>query len=421
MIGGLVRGPVNAISGALGYGDVIPELQLARRLNTAPPETQPGRVMQAIGEVVGSSALPAGGMAVASRAMGTAAPGILSSYAAAPARAVGIDAASSVGGGLGVAAARENDLGSVGEIGLGLAGGFLAPNAVNMAARTYGAADSAVRYGNRAIQNARNPEQAAVDAIADRMVQSGVDPVAVRNQVAPQPSNALLRRGVTPENMADMIARSDAGEAAATIGADYGVSAQTVNRYVAGYRNDNPTPMNLMDIATEQSNAGGAGPILRLGRAAHSLAGDENGVAAQRLVGRQENQGGRVGNIFNQAVANGDFEATRTAGLRNLRDEADTAYGQFNAEPDLATKQLEDLMQDPTFRQAVDHAQEQSRIAAIRRNEDGARAGTTGWQPEPIPFSGKNDPHRQVLRVELEDALKRWGRRPTAVAAAGPV
>ena len=164
MIGGLVRGPVNAISGALGYGDVIPELQLARRLNKAPPETQPGRVMQAIGEVVGSSVLPAGGMAVAGRAMGAAAPGILSSYAAAPARAVGIDAASSVGGGLGVAAARENDLGSVGEIGLGLAGGFLAPNAVNMAARTYGAADSALRYGNRAIQNARNPEQAAVDA-----------------------------------------------------------------------------------------------------------------------------------------------------------------------------------------------------------------------------------------------------------------
>src|SRR5262245_27864538 len=63
MIGAPVRAPVNFVTRQLGYGDVIPELELARRANVAgPAETTTGRVAQAVGEVAGASAIPSGGM-----------------------------------------------------------------------------------------------------------------------------------------------------------------------------------------------------------------------------------------------------------------------------------------------------------------------------------------------------------------------
>jgi len=284
--------------------------------------------------------------------------------------------------------------------------------------RTVRGLRDAARYAGREIAGARDPEAAAIRNVADRMVAAGIDPAAMRARVSPPPSSQLAGR-VNPktgqnfnaEDMADIISRRAQGETDAAIGADYGIHPTTVANYVKTFGANNPTQMNPIDLSKEMAGQGGAGPVTRLGRAAYSLAGDESGAAAQRLTGRQETQGGRVQNIIQRSVADGDFEATRTAGLKSLKDEAGAAYKEFHAEPDLATTELDDLMADPLFKQATQQAQQQARVAAIKRNQELARTNAqarANGQPEqplePVPYSPKNDPQHQALRMEREEA-----------------
>lgn len=304
----------------------------------------------------------------------------------------------------------------------GITGGILAPAignvAIPAAARLYGAGRNAVRYANQAVRSARNPEQAAIENVADRMVATGLDPAAVRAAVSPGASANLQARGFTDDQIAEIISRSARGETNAAIGRDYGLHPDTVGNYVRIYRENNPTPLNIIDIAKETAGEGGAAPLTRLGRAAYSLSGDESGGAAQRLMGRQDTQAGRVSNIVQRSVAGGDFEATRAAGLETLRREADQAYRQFYAEPELAINQLDDLMEDTVFRQAVGQAEQQARVEAIRRNQ---QAAASGAPQEAVPFSNKNDPQIARLKQELEGAKDnlRDARRRRQDAASG--
>jgi len=71
-----VRVPINMASSALGYGDVIPELEAARKFNTVEPKTELGRVSQAVGEVAGGSVVPYGVAVKTGQVMGKAAPKI---------------------------------------------------------------------------------------------------------------------------------------------------------------------------------------------------------------------------------------------------------------------------------------------------------------------------------------------------------
>src|SRR4030067_148902 len=259
----------------------------------------------------------------------------------------------------------------------------------------------AIRYGNRALRNAMNPERAAIESLADRMVAAGVDPAAARAVVSPSTSANLTRRGFSEDDIATIVSRGLRNEPVAQIAADFNISPGTVTRYVNVYREANPTPLNPLDIAKEMVGEGGAAPLTRLGRATYSLAGDESGEAAQRLIGRQETQPGRVANIIQRSVAGGDFEATRAAGLQRLRTEADTAYRQFYQEPHLAIDNLADLMEDPLFRRANILAQRQARVDTIRRNQDALRAG----QPvEPVPVV---DPDTQVFSPQHLDLIQR--------------
>lgn len=306
----------------------------------------------------------------------------------------------------------------------GLAGAVIGPLAsevaVPAAIRTGVGIRNAVRYGNQAVRNARNPEQAAIDLAADRMVGAGIDPNQMRARVLaddrgrPLLSANLQARGITEEGLADMVSRSMRGEAADQIGQDYGITGPTVRAYVQRYHDANPTPMNPMDLAKEMAGEGGSAPVTRLGRAAYSLAGDESGEAAQRLMGRQDTQAGRVSNIVQRSVAGGDFEATRAAGLQNLRDEADVAYRQFYAEPDLGIDQLDDLMADPLFRRANVQAQRQARVEAIRRNQEARRSGQP---PEPVP---EVDPNNQVFSPEMLDLIQRQLRIASEGAVSNP-
>lgn len=295
-------------------------------------------------------------------------------------------------------------------------------------ARTASGVAAAVRYGNKAVRGARDPEGHAIQNFADRLVAAGVDPAAMRARALadangkPLLSKALGKKGITEEQLADIVGRARNGEAHATIAADYGIGEKTVGKYAKRYMEANPTPMNPIDLASEMVGDGRAMPLKRFGRAALSLADDESAsIASSRLLDRQANQPGRTGSIIQESVGKGDFEATRTAGIKALGEEADTAYRGFYKEPDLATNALDDLMADPIFAAASRQAQQQARVAAIKRNQATSRRNeelrAQGKQEEPleaVPFESRNDPEIVMLKSqvqETQDALRTARRR----------
>ena len=229
-----------------------------------------------------------------------------------------------------------------------------------------------LRYAGRAVYNARNPEQAAFNTVADKMVEGGIDPAAIQQKYSPQPSNQLAGRGVTQEQTADIVSRGLNGESATSIAADYGLHPSTVGRYIQNYRTANPTPLNIMDM-TKLEGEGSAMPVSRLGRAAANISPQPEMM--QQLVDRQLNQPGRAYDIINQASAGGDLEATEAALQQKLATESGAAYKSFNQEPALATHQLNDLLEDPLFARAVQNARAQARAAAINENQQAIRAG----------------------------------------------
>lgn len=366
--------------------------------------------------------------------LATVNPGTVATVA--PSLARGLAQSAKAGAGYGAIAGAADASGGVtdraaGAIEGGLTGTVAGPIAshviVPIAGRGIGLVRDAARYGANAVRSANNPTQAAVENVADRMLDSGLDPATVRAQISPPPSANLAGR-VNPQSgaaynaadMADIISRAARGDTHAAIAADYGIHPDTVSRYVRTYQDNNPTPLNLIDLAKEAAGEGGASPLTRLGRASYSLAGDEAGQSAQNLLGRQAVQSGRVSNIVQRSTAGGDFEATRAAGLENLRNEANQAYRQFYAEPDLATDQLTDLLQDPVFRNATIQAQQQARVAAIRRNQNGIRqANATGqpFTPEPVPTVEADN---QVFSPEMLDKIQRQLRITSEGVASNP-
>ena len=380
------------------------ERRLARKLNTVLPE------------IVGSVG------SVGARALSTA-PAAARGFLATARESAKAGAA---GGAVAGAAQGEggvlNRAGSAAQgAAIGAAAGPIISNlVVPGVARLYGAVKSAAQYGNRAARSYLNPEQVAIENVADRMVASGLDPAAARAAVSPPPSPNLAGRNTPagqPFNEADManiISRNLRGDTAAQIAADYGIHPSTVTRYVNAYREANPTPLNIIDIAKDIQGEGASGPLWRLGRAAHGLSGDESADAAQALISRQETQPGRVSGIARRASGGQDYETTLLAGRQQLQQEADQAYRQFYAEPDLAITELADLMDDPLFREANVMAQRRARVETIRRNQDAVRAGRT---PEPVPDV---DAEAQVFSPEMLDQIQRQLRITAEGAVSNP-
>lgn len=377
------------------YGQILSE---ERGGMAAFSEANPKAALAA--EVAGGIAVPVGA------ANALRAPTLAGRVGRSAAAGAGIGAVTGFGAGEGGLANRAIGAGQgalVGAVAAPVITEVVAP-LVGRAVRTAGAT---ARYARNALNAARDPEGAAINTIAERASDAGIDLNAIRSRVLadengrPLLSNALQQRGVTEENLADIVSRGLNGEPPAQIAQDFGLSAGTVSQYVRRYRDANPTPFNLIDDAKRVAGEGGAGPITRLGRAAYGLAGDASGEAAQRLRGRQDTQAGRVGNIFERSVGGGDFEATRAAGLRNMEQEADRAYRQFYAEPELAINQLGDLMEEPLFRRLAMQAQRQERINIIRQNQDRIR---NGQAPEPVPTV---DPEAQVFSPRTLDYIQR--------------
>lgn len=295
----------------------------------------------------------------------------------------------------------------------GVAAPLIADVAIPGAVQLYRGGRAGTEYARRALASVRDPQQHALETVADRALASGLDFGALRGRMAPPISADLRNRGFTDEHLLDIISRQMQGETAANVAADYAhmvnakgekFTGQTARRYFREYERTNPTPMNIIDIAKEVSGEGRSRPITRLGRAAYGLAGDESEIAAQAaqaLEGRQLTQPGRMAGIVREAVGGGDFEATQLAAQRRLETESGRAYEQFYAEPHLAIDRLADLMDDPLFRRANLQAQRQARVETIRRNQEAARRGLP---PEPVPTVGAEN---EVFSPQMLDLIQR--------------
>jgi hypothetical protein len=195
----------------------------------------------------------------------------------------------------------------------GLTGAVLGPAISNIAvpgaARLFGAGKDAYNYAARQVHAARNPEAAAVDAVADQMVESSLSPAAVRAAIAPRISSNLAQRGLTDADAAEIVSRALHGESAASIGQSYGIGDKAVRRYLKEFRENNPTPLNILDVAVEQKNYQGAMPLLRRARANYGIAPDNN-IAAE-LESRQLAQPGRVADRLQQSAVVGDDQVAR--------------------------------------------------------------------------------------------------------------
>lgn len=241
--------------------------------------------------------------------------------------------------------------------GAGAALGPLISNvAAPAAARLWGAGKSAVNYAGQAINAARNPETAAVNRVADAMVDAGVSPTQVRAAVSPQTSANLRTRGFTEADIADIISRQLAGEPATSVAASYAhltapgggkFTAQTARSYLRQYQDHNPTPLNMVDVATEIQGDGGAQPLWRLGRAAMGIADDAE--TGQRLINRQTAQSGRVADIIQKSDTQGrrlEDEVLRLTGAAKKEERAAYNAARQQAQP----ISIEDVIRDARAR-----------------------------------------------------------------------
>lgn len=181
-----------------------------------------------------------------------------------------------------------------------------------------------------AVGDAFNPRGAGARKIAETFDNAGISMADMRGASAPAVSQQLQARGLTNRDLDDILRRADAGEAHATIARDYGIrSPRTIGRYVAANRDINEIPSNLMDIAQDvaerQNRAGGARPVMDLGRSAVAIA-REGEQATERLVQRQVDQGGRVSGQIRRAGGGnmGDEEFDRLADV--IENQANRAY-----------------------------------------------------------------------------------------------
>ena len=267
--------------------------------------------------------------------------------------------------------------------GIGTAIGGAAPVAVSALGATIRGIGAGLRYGSKAVQNAQNPTQAAIERIGDKMAEGGINPAALADTYAPQVPAQLQALGITQEQAADIVARGLRGEAQASIAASYpAVSPFTIRSYINAYREANPTPLNIADMAKAEG-AGLAKPVTDLGRAAANIAPQPE--VLQGLIDRQINQPGRAYGIVNQATGGAGTTAEVRAAEEALpqravnviereypgqtfevraqqldqaaREQAQRSYRDLYAQPDVvANEDLARLMIQPLARRQWERA-----------------------------------------------------------------
>ena len=191
--------------------------------------------------------------------------------------------------------------------GLGAGLGVIAP-------RVVGTAADVLRWSGKAGDEARNTTLGSDRDILEGLAKSNLTPQQLQAAVIPDISAALVRRGFTGRQIAQLVQRGLDGESAATLGAEFGLSPGTVRGYIDAFRAGNITPMNAMDLAEEVGGPGGSKPLTRLANSRQIISGDV--VPAQRLFERQRGQAARATRLVDQALPNPSTAADVNASQR---------------------------------------------------------------------------------------------------------
>jgi len=212
---------------------------------------------------------------------------------------------------------------------------------------------------------------------------------------SPEMAAALNTPEFRQSQVNEMLQRALAGEPLATLAPQYGVHPQTVGNYLANFHARNPTPMNIMDYAERARGQAAGDALMRDARSSWIISRDIE--AGQRLHDRNIEQSGRVaGQLQGQ-----NYEARLATERQNLQNASNAAYRQFYQEPPLATNQLADLLEDPTFANAVGMARRQTRADIINQNQQAAR---TGAPQQPVPSL---DRESELFEPQVLDKIQR--------------
>lgn len=221
--GEIVGGAVNMV--APGQGDRFKWNNPVSEFMTSPdaqPQTTAGSYVNAIGQQVGATALPAAGFlakagqvaAPAQTAIGQVGQGLVNSYRTAPGAAIATDAIAATGAGVGQQAARDLELGQTGEFIGGFAGG-VAPFAIAAGgARVMDAVNrspTVARYRAPSAVDA-DPRPQSAGAAANPSLAPGEPPAPITGPEAAayqHLANKLSGAGVRPGEIGARIERSD--------------------------------------------------------------------------------------------------------------------------------------------------------------------------------------------------------------------
>ena len=178
----------------------------------------------------------------------------------------------------------------------------------------YGAGKGIQAVG-KALRYARRPKDAALEKTAQALMDDDIDLGALRGQVAPRGKEVAAARGLTDEQVSEVIRREGAGETLTAIAPSIvnpktgkPFTEKTLSRYVAEYADNTDVPMNLIDAAKTMPGSGGAMSTTNLARAAASSRGKAQSTAARALIERQREQGGRMGEHLDRAAGGVNIE-----------------------------------------------------------------------------------------------------------------
>ena len=176
-----------------------------------------------------------------------------------------------------------------------VAGGVLGPVAYKIG--------EGIALSRAARNEMANADTASLAAIDRALARDRIDPSTLRGQIEVPQYGKL-----TSPQISDVVRRMEAGESAAAIAGDVGVSAKAVSDAARRFQEQNATPLNLVDRAKLTGAAGGENTSWTL-RAAMASPGEGRAIGASRLTDRQLEQHDRVVDAIGRMVSSADPQA----------------------------------------------------------------------------------------------------------------
>jgi hypothetical protein len=238
---------------------------------------------------------------------------------------------------------EAKNLDSVGDyVGEGLGGAAKGALAYGVLAPVAAGLTKGVQTAGKALRYARKPEEAALEKAAGALADDGTDLEALRAVVAPKGKEGSASRGLTNEQVSELVSRVRDGEDVGAIASGMvnpktgkPFTNDTLNKYLAEYQDNTSVPMNLVDLSKSMPDSGGAKSITNLARAASSSRGKAQSTAAKALINRQLEQGGRVSEHLDRAAGGVNIEDEISKLNDVVGEQAKKAYGaaRSNAQP----------------------------------------------------------------------------------------